>query len=165
MNRLFTSFLLLILAALMVPVNAQKTKFKTLKYLYSISGSKTIAGIHNREPNATPSRWTNEVGTATGKYPGLWSGDFLFLQDNINNRQVMVDEALAQWKKGSVVKIMWHACNPALDEPCGWRGGVLSKLTDEKWKEITTDGTPLNSKRKTNCYRRMPEIANATEIT
>jgi len=60
MKRLFTSFLIIVLTGTLVIVNEQKTKFKTLKYLYSISGSKTVAGIHNSEPNATPARWTNE---------------------------------------------------------------------------------------------------------
>jgi mannan endo-1,4-beta-mannosidase len=148
MKRLVTIFLIIVLAGTLVTANAQKTKFKTLKYLYSISGSKTIAGIHNREPNATPAKWTNEVEKATGKFPGLWSGDFLFQKENIQNRQRMVDEALAQWEKGAVVNIMWHACNPALDEPCGWKGGVLSKLTDEQWKELTTEGSPLHKRWK-----------------
>jgi len=149
MKNLFISLLLIALTCFCSKTNDQKkTKFKSLNYLYSISGSKTVAGIHNREPNAAPARWTNEVYSATGKFPGLWSGDFLFQQDNINNRQLMVDEALRQWEKGAIVNIMWHACNPALIEPCGFRGGVLSKLSDEQWKEITTNGTPLNKKWK-----------------
>ncbi|WCT14853.1 glycoside hydrolase family 26 protein [Mucilaginibacter jinjuensis] len=134
----------------------KKTGFQTLDFLYSISGSKTIAGIHNREPNATPARWTNKVDSVTGKFPGLWSGDFLFQQDNINNRQLMVDEALRQWKKGAVINIMWHACDPAMLEPCGWnKEGVLSKMTDAKWTELTTDGTPLNKEWK----KRVDEVA------
>ncbi len=133
-----------------------KTPFKTLDYLYSISGKKTVAGIHNREPNATPARWTEEVNTKTGKYPGLWSGDFLFQADNINNRQLMVDEAVRQWNKGSIVNIMWHACNPALDRPCAWDNkGVLSKLSDAQWNELITDGTLLNKNWKT----MMDEVA------
>jgi mannan endo-1,4-beta-mannosidase len=148
MKNLFGSFLIIMLTGFPVIVNAQIEKYKTLKYLYSISGSKTIAGIHNREPNATPARWTNEVKSATGKFPGLWSGDFLFQQDNISNRQVMVNEALSQWRKGAIINIMWHACNPLIDEPCSWEGGVLSKLSDEQWKELTTDGTALNRKWK-----------------
>jgi mannan endo-1,4-beta-mannosidase len=123
----------------------QKKEFKTLKFLYTISGKKTVAGIHNREPNANPAQWTNKIDSVTGKFPGLWSGDFLFQQENINNRQVMIDEAIKQWNQGALVNIMWHSCNPSLDEPCGWDSkGVLSKLTDEQWKEITTDGSPLN---------------------
>ncbi|WP_423146088.1 glycoside hydrolase family 26 protein [Rubrolithibacter danxiaensis] len=125
------------------------TPFKTLNFLYSISGSKTIAGIHNREPNATPAKWTDEVYKTTGKYPGLWSGDFLFQADNINNRQLMVNEALNQWKKGAVINIMWHACNPALSQPCGWdSNGVLSKLSDDQWNELITDGTAINMRWK-----------------
>lgn len=126
-----------------------KKEFQTLHYLNSISGKQTIAGIHNREPNAQPAKWTEEVFKTSGKYPGLWSGDFLFQSENIDNRKVMIDQALKQWKKGSVINIMWHACNPAKTEPCGWdSAGVLSKLNDVQWKELTTDGTPLNSKWK-----------------
>lgn len=44
------------------------SKFKTLMYLYEISGTKTIAGIHNREPNAIPNQWTNNIQKLTGKY-------------------------------------------------------------------------------------------------
>lgn len=123
-----------------------RSRFQVLNFLYRISGKETIAGTHNKEPNATPARWSNKVDSVTGHYPGLWSGDFLFQQDNIANRQLMVDEAYRQWKQGAVINIMWHACNPARLEPCGWnKEGVLSKLTDEQWKELTTDGTLLNT--------------------
>lgn len=131
-------------------VGLPKTGFKTLDYLYSIAGKKTLTGIHNREPNATPARWTNEVYATTGKYPALWSGDFLFQGDNINNRQVMIDEAKAQWNKGAVVNIMWHACNPALSEPCNWDDGkgVLSAMSDQQFKDLLTDGTEINKRWK-----------------
>lgn len=129
---------------------------KTLNYLYQISGKKTIAGIHNREPNAQPAKWTDEVNKTTGKFPGLWSGDFLFQAENIANRKTMIDEALRQWKKGSIVNIMWHACNPALQQPCGWDDkGVKSKLTDAQFKDLLTDGTAINSRWK----EMMDEVA------
>lgn len=125
------------------------TPFKTLNYLYSISGKKVLFGMHNREPNSTPAVWTNKINETTGKFPALWSGDFLFQQDNINNRQIMVNEAIAQWNKGAVINIMWHACNPALSQPCGWNDqGVLSKLSDTQWNELLTDGTAINMKWK-----------------
>jgi mannan endo-1,4-beta-mannosidase len=147
-----TIALLLILDIIIISgkVNAQqKTNYQVLNFLYSISGKETISGTHNKEPSATPARWSNKVDSVTGHYPGLWSGDFLFQQDNINNRQMMVDEAVREWKKGAVINIMWHACNPATLEPCGWDNkGVLSKLTDDQWKELTTDGTDLNKKWK-----------------
>ncbi|RFS21749.1 glycoside hydrolase [Chitinophaga silvatica] len=126
------------------------SQFQTINYLNSISGKKTLSGIHNREPNSTPARWTNEINATTGKYPALWSGDFLFQQDNINNRQMMIDEAIRQWKKGAVVNIMWHACNPAYGAPCNWEDGkgVLSGLSDAQWTELCTEGTALNTKWK-----------------
>jgi len=150
MKRKYHWIVFLAMAFLSFRATAQdRSRFQVLKYLYRISGKYTIAGTHNKEPNATPARWSNKVDSVTGHFPGLWSGDFLFQQDNIDNRQLMVDEALKQWKNGAVVNIMWHACNPAMEEPCGWdKKGVLSKLTDEQWAEITTDGTPLNLKWK-----------------
>jgi mannan endo-1,4-beta-mannosidase len=138
------------------PVTSQPSAMRTLDYLNSISGKKTIAGIHNREPNAQPAKWTEEVFKTTGKYPGLWSGDFLFQAENIDNRKSMINEALAQWKKGSLVNIMWHACNPALQQPCGWDDkGVKSKLTDVQWKELLTEGSAINQRWKS----MMDEVA------
>lgn len=158
--KIISCLLLAALLASVHPVKAQKkekhqsntihkSKFKTLNYLYKISGTGTVSGIHNREPNSTPAHWTEEINKTTGKYPGLWSGDFLFQEENIANRQIMVDEAIKQWEKGSLINIMWHACNPALTQPCGWdKQGVLSKLSDTEWKELTSDGTVINTKWK-----------------
>lgn len=62
----------------------------------------------------------------------------------------MIDEAKKQWKQGAVVNIMWHACNPALDEPCGWDDGkgVLSTMTDAQFNDLLTEGTVVNLKWK-----------------
>ena len=90
--------------------NAQP--LRVLDYLYSISGKKTIAGQHNKEPNAVPAMWTDFIKETTGKYPALWSGDFLFQQDNIDNRWKMIKEARKQWDNGAVINLMWHACHP-----------------------------------------------------
>jgi mannan endo-1,4-beta-mannosidase len=147
---------ILALLALCTSTAFAQTRFKSLNYLYRISGKQTASGIHNREPNAEPARWTNEVYAQTGKYPALWSGDFLFQADNINNRRLMIEQAKTQWKKGALINIMWHACNPALAQPCGWDStGVLSKLTDAQWQELITDGTALNR----NWKSRMDEVA------
>ena len=138
-------------------IELPKTGFKSLDYLYSIAGKRTLAGIHNREPNAAPAKWTNEIFNVTGKYPAFWSGDFLFQADNINNRQIMIDEAKLQWSKGAVVNIMWHACNPALEQPCGWDDGkgVLSALSNTQFDDLVTEGTIVNLKWK----QMMDEVA------
>lgn len=51
---------------------------KVLSYLKSISGHRTVSGIHNREPNSQPDKQSAEITKRTGITPGLWSGDFLF---------------------------------------------------------------------------------------
>ncbi|RZL16926.1 MAG: glycoside hydrolase [Pedobacter sp.] len=127
-----------------------------MKVLARINGKQTLFGMHNREPNSEPAKWTDEVFRTTGKYPALWSGDFLFQQDNIENRQFMIDEAIKQSAKGAVINIMWHACNPALTQPCGWnKDGVLSILTDDQWSDLITNGTAINRKWKS----MMDEVA------
>jgi mannan endo-1,4-beta-mannosidase len=119
--------------------------FQTLDFIKSISGKRTLAGQHNKEPNADPDKWTRFIKENTGKYPALWSGDFLFQQDNIDNRWKMIHEAKKQWDHGAVINLMWHACPPDEGEPCGWDPGLLNaQLTDEQWEELITDGTPLN---------------------
>jgi len=132
------------------------SRFQTLEYLQSISGRKTLAGQHNKEPNADPDRWTRFIKETTGQYPALWSGDFLFQQDNIDNRWKMIHEAKKQWEHGAVINLMWHACPADDGEPCGWDPGLLNaQLDDEQWAELITDGTPLNEKWKA----RMDDIA------
>lgn len=121
------------------------TPYKVLNYLYSISGSKTVAGQHNREPISDPAKWTEAIHNTTGEYPGFWSSDFLFQQDNIDSRQTMIDEAKRQWNRGAIVNLMYHACPPTQSEACGWEGGVQSQLSDDQWNELLTDGTGLNN--------------------
>jgi mannan endo-1,4-beta-mannosidase len=141
--------------ALAVPATAQ-TPYRSLNYLYSIRGARTVAGQHNREPNSSPAQWTAQIHATTGRYPGLWSGDFLFQADNIANRGRMIDQAIQEWRNGAIVNIMWHACSPALAEPCGWdSGGVLSEMSNEQWSQLITNGTGLNTTWK----RRMDAVA------
>jgi len=130
--------------------------FQSLEFIKGISGKKTLAGQHNKEPNADPDKWTRFIKETTGKYPALWSGDFLFQQENIDNRWKMIHEAKKQWENGAVINLMWHGCPPDEGEPCGWDPGLLrAQLTDEQWLELITDGTPLNETWKA----RMDDIA------
>lgn len=129
---------------------------KVLKYLYEISGEKIIAGQHNKEPNSNPNKWTEYIKETTGKYPALWSGDFLFQQENIDDRWKMVYEAKAQWDMGAMINLMWHACPPDEGEPCEWDPGLLNaQLSDSQWEELLTEGSILNN----NWIARMDEIS------
>lgn len=147
---------LIALCLIFLSVDTKAQSSQVLDYLYSISGKKIIAGQHNREPNAKPAMWSNTINEITGKYPAFWSGDFLFQQDNIDNRWIMVHEAKSQWDNGAIVSIMWHACPPDRDEPCGWKNGILdARLDDAQWKDLLMNGTPLNNKWKA----RMDDVA------
>ena len=128
--------------------DAAKAKKRVLDYLYSIKGKKTIIGIHNREPNSEPSIQTEKIHEWTGKYPALWSGDFLFLKDDVSNRFKMINECINQWKSGSIVQLMLHVVSASQGEPGEWEGGVVSHLSDEEWSSLITNGGNLNKKWK-----------------
>lgn len=140
-----------------IAYNFNDAKKKVLDLLGEIKTKYVLGGIHNREPNSHPAQWTNKVQEVVGDYPALWSGDFLFQQENIEHRKTMITEAIKQFKNGAVINIMWHACNPANGQPCAWDDGkgVLSKLTDDQWDDLFTDGTAIN----TQFVQMMDEIA------
>lgn len=129
-------------------------QFKSLDFLNSISGSKTVSGQHNdRKPyndqtgeyTADPSYYTDKIFNTTGKYPALWGGDFEFDKPRVDTRQDMIDEAKAQWDKGAIISLMWHSCSPAVPAPCEWETGVQkAKLSDSQWNDLTTEGGYLN---------------------
>ena len=126
-------------------INIEGQNLQVLDFLQGISGVKTLSGQHNKEPNAEPDKWTNYIYETTGKYPALWSGDFLFQQENIDQRWTMIREAEKQWKQGAVINLMWHVCPPDEGEPCSWDPGMLNaQLNDDQWVELTTEGTALN---------------------
>jgi mannan endo-1,4-beta-mannosidase len=127
----------------------QSTGSQPLDFLRGISGSQTVAGQHNREPNSEPALWTNWIYDTTGKFPGLWSGDFLYEQDDIDDRGTMIDEAKSQWQQGALINLMYHAAPPDLGEPCAWDPGVINHpLSDDQWNDLITDGGYLNTQWK-----------------
>lgn len=117
---------------------------QVIAWLHQISGTRTVAGIHNRY-NTSPSQFTAQIHDVTGKYPGLWSGDFLFEPEHINARGQMIEQAKTEWSHGALVNIMYHACPPTQDEACQWDGGILSHLSDDQWNDLVTDGGTLNA--------------------
>lgn len=128
-----------------------------LAYLNRISGQHTISGQHNREPNSDPTRYTREAQRITGLTPGLWGGDFLFAADDVNNRQTMINEAIRQWRAGSVVALTWHMCPPTIGRTCGWdEGGILGSLSDSQWNQLITNGTSLNNAWKARLNEVVP---------
>lgn len=134
---------------------AVDSPYQTLNLLYSIQGTHTLAGQHNKEPNSNPLYYSTGVNTRTGKWPALHSGDFLFASADITNRQAMINQIIEQWNAGAVINLMWHACSPAVGSACQWEGGVKGSLNNAQWTELITDGTALNNTWK----QRMDEVA------
>ncbi|WP_424768806.1 discoidin domain-containing protein [Paenibacillus sp. sgz302251] len=125
-----------------------------LDYLKGVGRSGTIIGHHNREPNSNPSYYTNQMYNITGKYPALWSGDFLFAQSDVDHRWTMIYEVERQWNNGALINIMLHVTNPKQGEVGSWNGGVVSDLTDAEWNSLITNGGSLNTawKNRLNTY-------------
>lgn len=135
------------------------TRTALISFLNSISGQSMLSGEHNREPNSDPTRYTRMAQGITGQTPGLWGGDFLFLADDVNNRQTMVSEAIRQWQGGSVVALTWHMCPPTVGSTCNWdSNGVLSHLSDAQWSQLVTDGTALNNAFKSRLNEAVPYL-------
>ena len=140
-----------------LPVNPNATPEakQLLEYLYSVSGKQTLAGQHN-----APIRGTSRLSVVhrnTGKYPVIVGHDFGFSYpgywDGINYRQQLVDEAIRRHEEGFINTVMWHAVVPTQDEPVTFIpfvnvGKSEYALTDDQWKELTTPGTALNERWK-----------------
>lgn len=64
-------------------------------------------------------------------------------------RQLLVNEAIKQHAKGRIITLMWHSCYPTNGDECNgddiWRlSAGIERPNAAEWKELTTDGTPLN---------------------
>ncbi|MBS7614441.1 glycosyl hydrolase family 26 [Candidatus Bathyarchaeota archaeon] len=126
--------------------NASPEARKLLRFLYRISGKKTLTGQH--EFLGRMSVITEKVKEITGKYPAVWGSDFGFSDerhdiDNIKYRTRLVDEIRKQHGSGAIITMTYHQANPAIGEPCLFEGGVISKLSDQQWKDLITPGTSI----------------------
>jgi hypothetical protein len=119
---------------------------QVLDYLWSASGKTSVAGQHDKL-NDQPDVSTAQIQSITGKLPGLWSADFGFGSEGVDNRAGMIAEARSQWSQGAIVQLMYHNCIPTGDELCSWDdigGATPQHLTDAQWTELVTSGTALN---------------------
>jgi mannan endo-1,4-beta-mannosidase len=137
-------------AAKPVTPNASPEAVALLEYLNSISGKQTLTGQHS-VPMLGSLRLPS-VEKRVGKYPALFGQDFGFSApgtwDGINYRQQIVDEAIRRNSEGFIITLMWHAVRPTEDEPVTFRESIQAELTDDEWQELTTPGTPLNERWK-----------------
>ena len=136
------------------PVNPNATKEakELLRFIYNIQGKQVLTGQHNYLGKM--SVFTDSIYLLTGKYPAIWGCDYGFSDsthdiDNIKYRPLLVPEIVKQHERGSIITLTYHQASPLVGEPCQFVGGVQTKLTDEEWKELLTDGTQINTIWKT----------------
>jgi mannan endo-1,4-beta-mannosidase len=133
-----------------VTPNASSEAIALLNYIQSISGKQTLSGQHCA-PLVGSTR-LSVVHRITQQYPAVFGQDFGFSYpgywDGINYRQNIVDEAIKRHNDGFIITLMWHAVNPAMDEPVEFRDGIQNELTDQQWQELVTPGTNLHERWK-----------------
>lgn len=138
-----------------VTPDASPQAVELLDYLYDISGKNTLSGQHCAP--LVGSTTLSVVHRGTGKYPALFGQDFGFSYpgywDGINYRQRIIDEAIQRHDQGFIITLMWHAVVPTQDEPVTFDPFIRTentpyRPTDEQWLELTTPGTNLNERWK-----------------
>lgn len=152
-----------------VPVNPKTSREakRLLEFIYEIHGEYTIAGQHNYLGKM--SVYSDSIFLITGKYPGLWGGDYGFADsthdiDNIKYRPLLVPEIVKQHKRGSLITLTYHQADPTIGEPCPFVGGVQTKLSDQQWQELLTDGTEINQTWKTYVDRLANELKQLQQL-
>ena len=140
------------------PGPAGVTATDELAYLRSLTGSHTLSGQQGGANN-NPGQWVTKVHDITGEYPAVWGGDFGFSQDDINNRQTVINYAKAEWAAGTLPALMMHACRPDVatcDFSTGSNPVQGSSLTDAEWTQLITNGTTLNTDYKQKLDQFVP---------
>jgi mannan endo-1,4-beta-mannosidase len=138
------------------------TRTDLINYFQSISGHYTLSGQQDG-PSSAPNTWQQQVHNITGKYPGMWAGDFAFEQADINARPTVIAQAKSIWAAGSIPALVWHACPPTtVGQACHWSDnpGVPAitgyQLTSDQWSQLITDGTALNTAWKRRLDESVP---------
>lgn len=120
--------------------NTSREARDLLHFLYSVKGNKILSGQHNYGNELL--RSTDSVESITGKLPAIWGSDMLPLQKGDLTMQDVVDEAIRQHEKGSIITLMYHQVKPFDHDSLGFQGSVKGQVTDEEWGQIITPGTP-----------------------
>jgi mannan endo-1,4-beta-mannosidase len=115
-----------------VTPNASPEARALLRAINWISGRNILSGQQN--PAEMPARHSDIAHLATGKWAAIWGAEFgIIAEDNEN----MVAEVQQQFDSGSIIELTWQGGNP-IDEK-----STESKLNDEQWRELLTDGSTL----------------------
>ncbi|QEO14432.1 glycosyl hydrolase [Agromyces intestinalis] len=134
------------------------SKQAVIDYLRSITGSSILSGQHNKEPANQPGAYSRQVHDITGQWPGLWGGDLMFRASDAANRQSVVNQAITEWRNGSLVALTWHVCPPTGPATCEFDGGVKSSISNQQFRDIVTGGTSLNATWKQRMEQVVPYL-------
>ncbi|GAA4253633.1 glycosyl hydrolase [Dactylosporangium darangshiense] len=142
------------------PAPAGVTRADVIAYLKGLTGRNTLSGQQGGANN-NPGQWIQTVHDITGQYPGLWGGDFGFSQNDIDNRQTVINQARTEWNNGTLGSLTMHACRPDV-ATCAFEGGSNpvkgSKLSAAEWGQIVQDGTSLNTAYKRKLDQFVPYL-------
>lgn len=122
--------------------NASDEAIALLDRLYSTVGNAVYTGQHNYYE--APSEWYDTAAELTGYYPALWGSDFAYYTggDFAEQRQLMIDEAIAKGQAGTMVTLTYHQIRPMDAVTSGWES-VTGNVTEAEMTDIVTPGTAL----------------------
>ena len=155
---LFAGFLPEITSQEPVTPNASVEAKALLRFIYSLSGRYTLTGQHNYPD--TKDRNSQFAAEYSGQTPAVWSTDMGFAEegntDSYLARPDIVQEAIRQHKKGSIITICWHSVPPTADEPVTFRPRgpvapdslvtIQGQLLDAQFRDVLTPGTRLHKR-------------------
>jgi chitodextrinase/beta-mannanase len=121
--------------------NASQKTIDVLNYLYNISGSQTLTGIHNWLED--PDGYVNQINNLYGDYPGVSGYEMGPIADQSDaviaaQRQNVTNSAKAYFQNGGIVTMMWHQNYPLTSY--SW-SNVQRSTTDAEFNRIVTPGT------------------------
>ena len=121
------------------PVNPNATKEAKalLEKLYQLSGKKTLSGQHVYCNDLTTP--LDSLYSITGKIPAMWGSDMMgYDHGSADTRQEVIDEAIRQHQKGSIITLMYHIVKPWDHDSLSYARSVKGMVTDGQWEKVIT---------------------------
>jgi len=124
------------------PVNpkASKEARELLAFISELSGEKILAGQHSYcNDLVTP---MDSVVAITGKFSAIWGSDLMgYDHGSDDTRQEVIDEAIHQYNKGSIITLMYHMVKPWDHDSLSFARSVKGMVTDGQWEKVINPET------------------------
>lgn len=125
-----------------VSANATAETVALLGKLQGLRRSGILTGVSNHPPE--PDEFGPYVDSVAGDRPAIWGNDFKY-GPRAWYRPQMIEEAIHQWQRGSVITLMYHATRPMDPIDAGF-DSVGGEISVDELDSLLTPGTELNSK-------------------